>query len=246
MRRFLVAAALLFAVAARADIAINAGGPAVTGYLSDRNYSGGGAWTYGGLPGVYNTERWTNGTFNYNIPVTPGQLRVTLLFRESCGDCSSIYGGPNIENVYINGTQVLSNFTLALNQQFSGVYVVDNPTAALNIRVTAVRGEAYVNAIEVVQLSSASPAPTVSISASPTSVANGGTTTLTWSSTDATSCTASGAWSGTKALAGSETSAALTADSRFTLTCSVAGGTATKSVSVTVAAPPLPPTVSLT
>ena len=248
MRKIILFALLPFmlAAAAHADVAINAGGPAVTGYMADRYYSGGGAWYYGGLPGVYNTERWTNSSFSYNIPVSAGKLQVTLLFRESCGDCTSIYGGPNIENVAINGTRVLSSFTLPLGQQYSGVYVIDNPTTILNIRITALQGEAYINAIQVVQLAVTTPAPTVSISASPTVVDSGGVTNLTWSSTKATSCSASGAWSGARPTSGTETSAPLTANSSFTLTCTGDGGTSSQTASVTVNSPVPAPSLSLT
>lgn len=78
---------------------------------------------------------------------------------------------------------------------------------------------------------------TVTVSASPTSVASGGTSTLSWSSANASSCTASGAWSGTKATVGSVQSAALTASSNvFTLTCTGASGSMSSSVVVSVAA----------
>ena len=43
-------------------------------------------------------------------------------------------------------------------------------------------------------------APTVTIGASPSTVAKGSGSTLTWSSVNATSCTASGGWSGSKAI----------------------------------------------
>jgi hypothetical protein len=89
------------------------------------------------------------------------------------------------------------------------------------------------------------PAPTVSFSANPASVAYNGSSTLTWSSSNATSCTASGAWSGTKATSGSETRGSLTASSTFILTCTGAGGSAGQSVTVTVDPAPLP-TVTLT
>ena len=89
------------------------------------------------------------------------------------------------------------------------------------------------------------PAPTVTLSASPVSVTTGATTALTWSSTNATSCTASGGWTGAKATSGTETSAALTANASFTLTCSGSGGSGSASTSVTVTAPVLP-TVTLT
>jgi hypothetical protein len=81
-------------------------------------------------------------------------------------------------------------------------------------------------------VSTTPPAPTVTFSAASTSVGSGGTTTLTWSSTGATSCAATGGWSGTKAISGSETTAALTAATSFTLACTGAGGTTSSSVSV--------------
>ena len=86
-----------------------------------------------------------------------------------------------------------------------------------------------------VSVTPSTPAPTLKLSANPTSVASGATTTLTWSSADATACTASGAWNGSQATAGSAQSAALTAATNvFTLACTGAGGTATQSVKVTV------------
>jgi hypothetical protein len=94
--------------------------------------------------------------------------------------------------------------------------------------------------------STAPAVPTVSLAANPTSVASGGSSTLTWSSTDATSCTASGGWSGTKATSGSQSTGTLTASGNFTLTCTGAGGSASASATVTVTAAPPAPTASLT
>jgi len=48
-----------------------------------------------------------------------------------------------------------------------------------------------------------SPLPTVSLTAKPNTIDSGQSSTLTWSSTDATSCTASGAWSSSKSTSGS-------------------------------------------
>lgn len=57
---------------------------------------------------------------------------------------------------------------------------------------------------------------------------------MTWSSTDAQSCSASGAWSGAKSLAGSEHAGPITTQSVFVLACSGAGGTISRSVTVDV------------
>jgi hypothetical protein len=83
-------------------------------------------------------------------------------------------------------------------------------------------------------LAPAPPAPTVTFTASASSVASGQSATLTWSSTDATSCTASGAWNGALTTAGSQSTGALTESSSFTLTCAGGGGTATATVKVAV------------
>ena len=86
--------------------------------------------------------------------------------------------------------------------------------------------------------------PTVSLSANPTSVTSGSGSTLNWTSTNATSCTASGAWSGTQAVSGSYSTGALTSSATYTLTCTGTGGSASQSATVTVtaSAPPPPPT----
>jgi hypothetical protein len=79
-------------------------------------------------------------------------------------------------------------------------------------------------------------APTVRISASPTSVLPGGSTTLTWSSTNATGCTATGSgFAGTRPVSGS---LAITpaATGAFGITCSGTGGSASASTTVTVGA----------
>jgi hypothetical protein len=84
---------------------------------------------------------------------------------------------------------------------------------------------------------------TVALSASPTSVNAGSSSILTWKSTNATSCNASGAWSGTQSLSGSTSTGALNSNSTYTLTCAGPTGNATASASVAVVQPP-PPTGS--
>lgn len=81
----------------------------------------------------------------------------------------------------------------------------------------------------------ATPAPTVSLTANPTSVTAGASSTLTWSSTNATSCTASGGWSGTKATSGSASTGAINTSTSYNLSCTGDGGTASATpVTVTV------------
>jgi hypothetical protein len=78
------------------------------------------------------------------------------------------------------------------------------------------------------------PSPTVSLTAADALVDNGGSTTLTWNSTDATTCTASGGWTGSKATSGTEAVGPLTTITTFTLTCSGAGGNALTMITVNV------------
>jgi MYXO-CTERM domain-containing protein len=76
--------------------------------------------------------------------------------------------------------------------------------------------------------------PTVNLSASASTVAVGDTVQLSWSATDATSCTASGgSWTGSKATSQSSEAVVVTATTTYMLSCTGAGGTVPKSVTVT-------------
>jgi hypothetical protein len=77
--------------------------------------------------------------------------------------------------------------------------------------------------------------PTVQLTASQTAVTSGQSVSLSWTTTGATSCTASGAWSGAQPLTASMVAqAALTATATYTLTCEGVGGTTKAFVTVTV------------
>lgn len=81
-------------------------------------------------------------------------------------------------------------------------------------------------------------APTVSLTSNPTDISAGQTVTLTWNSSNATSCTASGGWSGAKETSGTEVTAALNATTTFSLICTGAGGSTSASVTVSLIEPP--------
>ena len=78
------------------------------------------------------------------------------------------------------------------------------------------------------------PAPTVSLSAAPNPVVSGGSAQLNWSSSNASSCSATGAWSGSKSTSGSLTINSVTSASTYTLTCTGTGGSTTRSMTVNV------------
>lgn len=78
-------------------------------------------------------------------------------------------------------------------------------------------------------------APTVTMAFNSSSISLGQSSTLTWSSSGASSCTASGAWSGSQATSGTQavTPTAVGAET-FTLTCMGAGGSTPQSAGLTV------------
>ena len=82
--------------------------------------------------------------------------------------------------------------------------------------------------------------PSATLSAEPTIVNPGEQSTITWVSTNADSCIASGAWSGDRPLSGSETVGPLDATSTFDLQCNNTAGSSLASVTVVVAAASAP------
>jgi hypothetical protein len=93
------------------------------------------------------------------------------------------------------------------------------------------------NSAAVVIGAAPTPAPIVSLGFAPASVSAGQSTTLTWSSTGATLCVATGAWNGAQALAGKLALTPASAGSYdYTLTCSGPGGDASASATLAVSA----------
>jgi hypothetical protein len=83
----------------------------------------------------------------------------------------------------------------------------------------------------------APPAPSLTLGT--TTLTTGGSTTLTWSSVNATSCTASGSWSGSQAVSGSQTlTPSATGTDTYSLTCAnAAGASPVATATLTVLAP---------
>jgi peptidoglycan hydrolase-like protein with peptidoglycan-binding domain len=78
--------------------------------------------------------------------------------------------------------------------------------------------------------------PAITFTASPSSVTSGNSATLSWSVQNATACTASDGWSGGKGTSGSQ-SVSPTASTAYSITCTGAGGSVKKTVTVTLSAP---------
>ncbi len=82
------------------------------------------------------------------------------------------------------------------------------------------------------------PAPSLTFTADSTNLVYSNTgTTLRWTGTNVTSCTASNGWTGTKAVNDSESTGSLTANKTYELTCIGSTGTVSKSVTVSVEDP---------
>ena len=85
---------------------------------------------------------------------------------------------------------------------------------------------------------SSEPPPVTTISLTPSTIATGQSSVLTWSSTGASQCSASGAWTGAVAVSGSQRVTQVSAGSySYTVTCSGAGGSAASSATLTVNVP---------
>jgi len=141
-----------------------------------------------------------------------------------------------------NATSCSASGGWAGNKALSGSETTPAITATTTFTLTCTNASGSSSSAAIVSLQTTTPAPTLTFSANPTSVNSGGSSTLTWSSTDATSCTASGGWSGSRAVSGSTQITNITATTTYTLQCTGAGGTSpTRNATVTVnAAPPAP------
>lgn len=81
--------------------------------------------------------------------------------------------------------------------------------------------------------------PTVTLTASPASLVANSATTLSWTTVNATSCTASGgAFTGSQATGSGTASVIVAATTTYTLTCTGSGGSSAKSTTVTATAAP--------
>ena len=160
-----------------------------------------------------------------------GRYTVTtadLAFPSSFQDLAVIVtrGGTVIGSIFAGGT--IPPFQAAAGNYF--VNFLATPSATDHTGTYALNAAA------------APPVPTVTLTANPTHVTTGGTVTLTWTSTNATSCTGSGGswtghWTGAQAASGNTTSPPVSTSTTFTLTCDGPGGTAAQSVTVNVDPP---------
>jgi Spherulation-specific family 4 len=144
--------------------------------------------------------------------------------------------------VSLDGKTVLNSASVNSSswQNYSAVASLAAGSHTLSISDSAAASCRTLYVDEIIFSSSAPvPAtPTVSLIATPASVVTGSSSTLTWSTTNATSCVGSGGWSGSQSTSGSLTTGALSASTGYTLTCTGSGGNASSTATVTVTRPP--------
>ncbi len=194
-------------------------------------------------------------------PVTPAPtLAVTLSASPATGNVpltstvTAVVSGTATGNVtytfYCHRNDTGTTITTPHDGTFTGAETLRSTvctyssSGAFTPKVVVSRGGLVREARTTVS-TSATTAPTLTIAANPTTILSGQSSTLTWTSSNTTSCTASGGWSGGKALFGTQgvTPAATTT---YTMTCTGPGGSVTQNAIVTVTAAAAAPTLTLT
>lgn len=119
---------------------------------------------------------------------------------------------------------------------YTELYTISSTTDAAAIQ-TALANAGITN---YAVTSSVTANPIVALAASSTAITAGQSSTLTWTSQNATSCTASGSWSGNQSLNNTSPGVVVspTADATYTLTCNGQVGSASSTVSISVTQSP--------
>ena len=134
------------------------------------------------------------------------------------------------------GHQVSSSSTGSFSTSFSGL----TPNTAYTIFIQDPSSN-YISAPGN-QFTTLAAIPTLTFTASPTTITSGQSSVLSWTSTFATACTGGGDWFGAQSLNGPHT-VNPTVTSTYSLTCTGPGGSASAAVTITIGTgtPPPPP-----
>ena len=189
-----------------------------------------------------------NPTYNYNagygfiqadaalalLPGGPPTLTLASTAIAAGGSTTISWSSINATSCTASGTGWSGTLTA------SGSKSVAPTTSGIFTYSLACTTNGTLSAVTTVSLSVGVAPPTPTLTLSATSIAAGSTATLTWSSTDATSCTASGSWSGTLATSGSQTvTPTAVGTDTYDLTCSNSGGNSSAAAAtLTVTAAP--------
>jgi hypothetical protein len=140
----------------------------------------------------------------------------------------------DLDNRYLNGLKTTQPTTVIASGSFDFPMPTTPGSYELRFMRDDIAGCCTRTALAKSPLITVLAAPLVTFSAAPATFTAGQSVTLTWTSSNATSCSASGGWSGAKALSGS-LAVSPTANTTYTLACTGASGTATRSATVTLA-----------
>jgi len=212
-----------------------------SGYIVDEDYADGPVATFGAAPGAILVNATLDGSF---WPIA----------------ASGVLGWKLTGPANLSGGGVPESFSGEPLGTYTIQYLSGGPTGAPPANVTTTQtltanrsivftfnfasGGGVCSAGHGMTSTSCTPPPTVTLAANPTNITAGSSSTLTWSTTNASSCLASGSWSGSQATSGT-LSVSPSGTSAYTLTCSGAGGSAAQSATVTVSGSAAPPAVYL-
>jgi uncharacterized protein YjdB len=170
-----------------------------------------------------------------SVSVSPRSL---TLYPSSCPS-SGPSTGQLTATVTVTGgasqavTWTSSNNSVATVSSSGLVTVVGTGTTTITVR-SSVDPTKFDQA--TITVNSCPAALVLLFSGSPTTITRGQSATLSWSTQNATSCSASDGWSGSKAVSGSQ-SVSPTVTTTYTLTCAGQGTSVTRSVTITVNEP---------
>ncbi len=165
-----------------------------------------------------------------------GEPEVTLSFE---ADPEEIDEGDSSELTWDsdNATTCVASNGWSGTKSLSGSQAV-SPDSTTTYTLMCSKGSSSVTRSVTVQVDEVD-APEITFSASPTTIQQGNSSTLSWSTTNATSCTASGGWSGTKGTSGTQV-VSPSATTTYMLACTGLGGSDNASVTVNVILTPTP------
>ncbi len=216
---------------------------------------------------ITGTLQQAGGTFGVEMALTPGGTQNVLDVTQGVGGVVSVRkasipadGRYDLKVTDLDAPEVFSDLMVVIsrgsqkvgeaivgsgdsNPQGASATLPDLPLTVGNYSITliAAPGAKLKAATYGLKLFSSPPAPTVTLTAKPTTIEAGKAVGLEWTSQGATSCTASsnpsGFWSGTKPLSGSDSSTPITGATTFIITCTDANNRKTEqSVKVEIAA----------
>ena len=200
-------------------------------------------------------DPWDNGSWNlsasYTAPAYGGILNVHAFYPNFLVDQlyqSGVLVWQNTAPVSGYTSLVYTWWTYPNGYYQPGIYVESATPPALGVASYDVYDAIYTYPLGYpFPITIAAPAPTVTFGAAPLTIPYNTAATLTWSSTNAASCTAGGSWSGTKGISGNESTGNLTASQTYTLYCSAPiGNSAAQSVTVNVISPNTSTTPTIT